>query len=502
MKFKLSLVLLLSYASVAFSQPINGYYKNYDTSRFISRSQLRTTATEICNNNIDDDNNGLVDDKDFACYFNGFSSTNCKPSTIVWSVSANRDLYWVDLSNGTEHIVGTLPVQMVDVTWGSNGKLYGIYPLTPGIMEIDPNTANATPVGNFPSQILMGNSMTADAAGNIYADVTYSGQGRMIIRYNIASGQICIVADLQAYNLIPAGDLTFLNGILYLTCINNQIAKIDLRTNQITTQNFTGTTPADYFGLTSIADGYLYVARGKYIFRVDPVTMLVNNNPVITLSNVSLASYGLAAYSELCQAPVCLVKTSIDAGSNPPYCIDFGVQLKGTATPVCGEKITNISWTTADGLTVPGDKVKAITPGKYYLNIQTTAETCNRLDSFTLQYSTNAPLQLDTSYLLPVGCSCTGSMSVKAGCGSGNFKYEWSNGATTPTVNNICPGKYKVKVTDLSWGNTATVDFNMPQPANTIHKYDIQAIGDHCNSTQATIPLQLKTIPAVPCRTR
>jgi gliding motility-associated-like protein len=374
---------------------------------------------------------------------------------------------------------------MVDITWASNGKLYGISPYSPGLMEIDPNTAIATSAGSLPSVLLLGNSMTADATGNIYVDAVYVGTGRAIIKYNLASGEVCLVASLAAYNLIPAGDLTFLDGVLYLTCTSDQMAMIDIRTGLITTGPLHASTPC--YGLTSMPDGYLYVATDKYIYQVNPATLALYPNPV-TLSNSSLSSYGLAAYSELCQAPLCpLVKTSIDAGASPPYCIDLGVPLTGNATGGCNTKIANISWTTADGTTVPGGQVKAVTPGTYYLNVQTNTETCNRIDSFTLQYPTNAPLQLETSYLLPMGCSCTGTMSVKVGCGSGNFKYEWSTGAATATVNNVCPGSYKVKVTDLSWGNTATVDFYIPQPANGIHKYDAQAIGDHCSKSDGVI---------------
>src|SRR5689334_18892629 len=126
MKFKISLILFLSYAPVALSQPLDHNYKNYDTSNHIARSVLRTTGTEICNNNIDDDNNGLVDDQDFACYFNGLTTTNCKSNSIIWSVSGNRDLYWFNLNTGTTHVVGQLPLPFLDITWASNGKLYGI----------------------------------------------------------------------------------------------------------------------------------------------------------------------------------------------------------------------------------------------------------------------------------------------------------------------------------------------------------------------------------------
>jgi len=488
MKYKLSLILFLStifsYTPVAFTQPAVNYN---DTSRQVNRSVLRTTATEICNNNIDDDNNGLVDDQDFACYFNGLNATSCKSNAIVWSVSPRNELYWFNLNTGDQQVVGTLPLTMLDITWAAKGKLYGLSVFPPYIYEIDPHTAGITPVNNVPSGYTAGKSMTADAFGNIYYDCSSNVERFQIMKFNVITGDACIVAHLGSTGLFPSGDLTFLDGILYQTCSNGSIISIDLHSNIIQIQSFISPFTANFFGIAGMPDGYLYVAYNSEIYKVNPSTMVVYSTPVVRLNN-GLTSNGLAAYNELCQAPTCLGRTGIQADGNPPYCNTIGVFLKGNVTPtVCGVSITNISWETTNGTIVPGDRVKALAPGKYYLNYQTNTETCNRMDSFTVQYAPNAPLAVDTSYQLPIGCNCNGTITAIAGCGSGNYQYNWNTGATTATINNVCPGIYTVKVTDAVSGKDTTVRIVIPSPPNSIQLYDITAIGDHCNQGDGSI---------------
>jgi len=52
--------------------------------------------------------------------------------------------------------------------------------------------------------------------------------------------------------------------------------------------------------------------------------------------------------------------------------------------------------------------------------------------------------------------SCNGIVTASITNGTGPYTYQWSNGATTPTINNLCPGQYCCYVADAN-GCTATL---------------------------------------------
>jgi len=69
----------------------------------------------------------------------------------------------------------------------------------------------------------------------------------------------------------------------------------------------------------------------------------------------------------------------------------------------------------------------------------------------------------------PTTCSsCDGQVTANVSCGSGNYTYKWSNGATTSTITGLCQGTYSVVVTDASTcagagrEDTASVKFFLP----------------------------------------
>jgi hypothetical protein len=52
--------------------------------------------------------------------------------------------------------------------------------------------------------------------------------------------------------------------------------------------------------------------------------------------------------------------------------------------------------------------------------------------------------------------SCNGIVTASITNGTAPYTYQWSNGATTPTINNLCPGQYCCYVADAN-GCTATI---------------------------------------------
>lgn len=63
--------------------------------------------------------------------------------------------------------------------------------------------------------------------------------------------------------------------------------------------------------------------------------------------------------------------------------------------------------------------------------------------------------------------SCIGSIQCTVSGGNGPYTYSWSNGATGPTISNLCPGTYTVTVTDIG-GCTTTEQINLTSSAVSV----------------------------------
>ncbi|GEM_PF-3249416 len=75
------------------------------------------------------------------------------------------------------------------------------------------------------------------------------------------------------------------------------------------------------------------------------------------------------------------------------------------------------------------------------------------LFALALFFSTKIAAQniVISSQVTPSSCfTCNGSIVVTVTGGVPPYNYARSNGATTPTINNLCPGTYKVLVSDAS----------------------------------------------------
>ncbi|MEW6468175.1 MAG: glycine-rich protein [Bacteroidota bacterium] len=64
---------------------------------------------------------------------------------------------------------------------------------------------------------------------------------------------------------------------------------------------------------------------------------------------------------------------------------------------------------------------------------------------------------------------CTGQATASALNGIAPFTYEWSNGETTQTINNLCPGSYSVIITDASGCTAKAVQVISQQSSMTMN---------------------------------
>gem|GEM_PF-1608101 len=104
-------------------------------------------------------------------------------------------------------------------------------------------------------------------------------------------------------------------------------------------------------------------------------------------------------------------------------------------------------------------------PGTYTV-IVTDDNNCSK----TLTYSISEPpammIDLSVSEVLCFGASTGGIVSLVNG-GSAPYAYNWSNGATTTSVQSLSAGEYSLTVTDLN-GCNDSISYTITQPARII----------------------------------
>lgn len=377
--------LLFSLSS--YSQTItfnNSGSKNQDSTK---KENVITnpTTNEICGNNIDDDNNGLTDQKDFYCYFNPYKTYPCQPSKIVWACTGTG-LHWADLETGDERTVGLMNSKiMTDITWASNGKLYGIEGVSGIIWEINPNTSQTTFLCHIPGYD-MSNAMTADASGNLYLAAYKTIPDHWdIIKINLISLQATFIADLTALGLDSGGDLTFLNGDLYLACNLSNMAKINVATGNVQAISIINSPDPSPYGLITLGDGFLYMSSGRKVYKIDPVIMKVDQNPFFAFQNPIGTINGMSNYSETCNGSACKAKVTITISSTQlPYCSEYGVLLMAIGSGITGQG--SYMWTLPNGSTAVGTTFLATQSGKHYVYYHTIPDTCGWVDSVSLTF--------------------------------------------------------------------------------------------------------------------
>lgn len=409
--------------------------KHLPENKFAKKSD--STSIEICDNNIDDDGNGLTDMKDFACYFRLAEVDTCFQTRILWA-TFSYSLYRIDLDTRSDKEMNFPSGELYDdISWTPSGKLYGAERWTGGIYEIDPNTGNTKFVSLVPGHYYT-NGMGSDAESNLYlsSETTRYGQWD-VVKFNPVTKDYSIVATLPQ-GLESGGDLTFFDNYLYLACLGNKLAKINVTTGAIEIINFTGS--ANGFGLVTSGDGYLYISSGSSLNRLNPTTW--ETEPYYTFPRYGYI-FGLSIYSEFCDAPGCRSKANIHVESNGPLCSDKGVLLTGSGKGIFGA--TQFTWTLPDGSSVIADSITAYNSGKYLLNYESLTGECSTLDSIDLSVTEFPSVSLGNDTVLCVGTS----MVIKPKNTKDIQSYLWPDGSAS--------SEYLVSQPGLVWVEASNV---------------------------------------------
>jgi|GEM_PF-3028146 len=174
--------------------------------------------------------------------------------------------------------------------------------------------------------------------------------------------------------------------------------------------------------------------------------------------------------------------------TNP--CMNFSGSI--TSTPTSGPAI-------CDG-TITFNPFNGTAPYTYLWNIGSTVQsnqnlcagnytvTCTDFNGCaitatgTVVDSTSAqtPLSVNLTTTDDLTNNCTGSASVSPVGGSGVYFVEWSNGATSNSINNLCTGIYSVLVWSTFYSDSTTISFVIADSSSTYNNnpYPNGAIND------------------------
>ena len=450
----------------------------------------------LCNDGIDNDSDGLVDCDDPQCFFRvGNTPCACPSSNILWFVE-NDSLYWINLTSGTERLVGRQhqydivngigTEQLADVAFTPDGKLWGINYDSIFTLNANPGNSSAVFSSSFGSNIRFANSLAGLSNNTLLIGGLHptANDSTVVVNYNPVTSTYTRLYTLgRTIFGTPAGDFAVVGSFIYLTT-NNGIVKINTTVSGGAPTLIAGNTLCGYssngssFGLTADRNGNLYIMNGNQVYRFNPTTNVCTSVRSVT-GNFGIQPTGLTMYgdwgitcSEICNDGIdndldgltdcadadCAVTASASTtGGGPSYCIGSTISLLATGG-------TNYSWSGPNGFTSlvasPSITSAATTNTGTYRVTVTSASGCTGTASTAVTVNV-APVISVT----PNGPTtfCNGGNVILTA--SGATSYRWSTTAITNSITVTTAGNYSVTGTDAN-GCTGTPASSTPVVLN------------------------------------
>jgi Bacterial Ig domain/Secretion system C-terminal sorting domain/PKD domain len=277
---------------------------------------------EICNNNIDDNFDGLVDCDQPSCQFATTGNIcNCANSNVFWYMTFNR-LYVANLVNGIETNFGSRNTAnnaiFHDLAWIKTGVLYalGKSGTSVELYTISANLGNSTPVlvHSLSSIFSSANAMVSGNDNFLYIvgqDILNPNTSLLIkIDPNVGLSSVVNLGTFpQSTFGASSGDLAFTNGNLYWTTTLGLVS-INLQNTAASTL-LPNTCVVGAYGIFSGKDGLLYAIDQTTVNRINP-NLATGCTPILALSQVPT---GCSKYNDWGQTFVDLSDGTIASGS-------------------------------------------------------------------------------------------------------------------------------------------------------------------------------------------
>lgn len=178
------------------------------------------------------------------------------------------------------------------------------------------------------------------------------------------------------------------------------------------------------------------------------------------LNNTATNTYTFTPTAGQCANTVALtivINPTVNVTTTPTHITCNGLgNGSAIASGSAGTGVYTYSWSTL----VSGSTVSGLTSGSYSVTV-TDSKGCTSISTTTILVP--APLigQFTKGTANCIGCSCKEWIMVNALGGTSPYTYLWPDGYTKRYKNQLCPGNYKINITDK---NGCSVNVNLITP--------------------------------------
>jgi gliding motility-associated-like protein len=262
---------------------------------------------------------------------------------------ANGDIVLADIGNCTTTVVATHTQSFYDIAQGdTDDTLYGIRDTE--LYRINVNTGTVTTLGTFTIVGFTGffrvDSLVKESNGMLLG--VHTDAPGALFRFDVTAMTATYLGDV---GFPSSGDLTYMNGDLYLSADSNELVKIDLNTPPNST--LVGSMPSGSFGsvfgvVTVITANpcaatptYQLVATGGTDSQFINVT-----NAQTTPNCTNLVSSNIYGAAEVASDVICTIDLEIDDNGDPApeYCVNATTTLTTIVDPATPIGVYSYEW--------------------------------------------------------------------------------------------------------------------------------------------------------------